>query len=294
MKDRQRKFDRENKRIRAQMSGGRMILFLFCLAVLMAGCGISGGDQFTKIDDKYLEESADPQEERSDADSGQQTAVPSDSGEGTSPGGTEEKREDTVSSKRDSASEREENVSQNNKNKSSASKTTAEPKKNSIKKPSKKTADEVKDSPSDSDLDKAAPKEEKKDGDKINCFLSVDCKTILSNMSRLKENKKEFVPKDGVIVKKTKVTIKQGSRVYDVLYQVCREKKIHLEAAFTPVYKTYYVEGINQLYEFDCGELSGWNYTVNGVQPNYGASKCQVEEGDVIAWRYTCERGKDL
>ena len=55
-----------------------------------------------------------------------------------------------------------------------------------------------------------------------------------------------------------------------------------------------YVEGINNLYEFDVGSLSGWMYNVNGWYPNYGCSRYQVKDGDVVEWRYTCDLGYDL
>ena len=58
---------------------------------------------------------------------------------------------------------------------------------------------------------------------------------------------------------------------------------------------SYYVEGINNLYEFDCGEQSGWMYAVNGWYPNYGCSAYTLSDGDVIGWAYTCNGyGADL
>ena len=102
------------------------------------------------------------------------------------------------------------------------------------------------------------------------------------------------MPSDGWILKKTKVEITSGDTVYDILNRVCRKYKIHMEAAYTPAYKTYYVEGIHQLYEFDCGDLSGWSYLVNGKSQNYGCSKYVVKDGDTIQWRYSCNAGKDV
>ena len=67
-----------------------------------------------------------------------------------------------------------------------------------------------------------------------------------------------------------------------------------MEASYTPAFSSYYVEGINNLYEFDCGQGSGWMYSVNGVFPNYGASDCTVQDGDSIRWLYTCDLGSDL
>ena len=62
----------------------------------------------------------------------------------------------------------------------------------------------------------------------------------------------------------------------------------------TPVYGSAYIEGINNLYEFDCGDLSGWMYSVNGVFPNVGCSQVQAAEGDVICFVYTCDLGADV
>ncbi len=67
-----------------------------------------------------------------------------------------------------------------------------------------------------------------------------------------------------------------------------------MASRYTPLYKSYYVEGINQLYEFDCGKNSGWMYSVNGKYPNYGCSSYKLEDGDKIEWRYTCNLGSDV
>ena len=67
-----------------------------------------------------------------------------------------------------------------------------------------------------------------------------------------------------------------------------------MEASFTPMYNSYYIKGINNLYEFDCGDGSGWMYRVNGWYPNYGVSRYALRDGDVIEFRYTCELGDDI
>lgn len=126
------------------------------------------------------------------------------------------------------------------------------------------------------------------------CTISINCSTILNNMDNLAGGKEDFVPSDGWILKSTKVSFSDGESVHDVLQRVCKDKGIHMESAFTPAYDSAYVEGINQLYEFDCGELSGWMYSVNGWFPNYGCSKYVLSDGDVISWVYTCDLGKDV
>ena len=67
-----------------------------------------------------------------------------------------------------------------------------------------------------------------------------------------------------------------------------------MEFENTPMYNSAYIEGIHNLYEFDCGELSGWMYKVNDWFPNYGCSRYQLQDGDVICWEYTCDLGVDV
>ena len=126
------------------------------------------------------------------------------------------------------------------------------------------------------------------------CTLLIECSTILNNISDLDPDKIELVPENGVILATTTVTFYEGESVFDLLKRVCRENNIHLEFAWTPIYNSAYIEGIHNLYEFDCGSLSGWMYRVNGWYPNYGCSRYQLSEGDVIEWRYTCDLGKDV
>lgn len=124
--------------------------------------------------------------------------------------------------------------------------------------------------------------------------LSVTCLTILDNMKLLDKEKVELVPKDGVILPATKVTFYEGESVFNVLQREMKKHKIHMEFVNTPIYNSAYIEGINNLYEFDVGELSGWMFKVNGWFPNYGSSRYQLKDGDVIEWVYTCDLGRDV
>ena len=126
------------------------------------------------------------------------------------------------------------------------------------------------------------------------CTFSIECSTILNNLPDLDPDKRELVPSNGVILAPTKVTFYEGESVYDVLGRVCKENGIHMEASWTPVYNSAYVEGIHNLYEFDCGALSGWMYAVDGWYPNYGCSRYQLKEGEKVEWRYTCDLGRDV
>lgn len=126
------------------------------------------------------------------------------------------------------------------------------------------------------------------------CTISISCATILDNMDDLNPEKIELVPDDGWLMKPEAVTFQEGENVFDVLLRICQERKIHMEYVNTPMYNSAYIEGIGNLYEFDCGNLSGWMYSVNNWFPNYGCSRYQLQDGDVICWVYTCDLGADV
>lgn len=128
----------------------------------------------------------------------------------------------------------------------------------------------------------------------LTCTLSVRCDTILDNIGWLDPEKVELVPDNGVIFPATKVTFYEGESVFNVLQRELKKAKIHMEFKNTPIYNSAYIEGIHNLYEFDCGELSGWMYKVNGWFPNYGCSRYQLKDGDVVEWVYTCNLGVDV
>lgn len=123
----------------------------------------------------------------------------------------------------------------------------------------------------------------------LTCSIEIRCDTILENLDQLLPIKGDYVPENGVILEKTIVNFSEGETVFEVLQRVCRDVDLQLEYSWTPLYDSYYVEGINHLYEFDCGAESGWMYKVNGDFPNYGCSSFQVKEGDEIVWCFTCK-----
>lgn len=138
------------------------------------------------------------------------------------------------------------------------------------------------------------PQEQEIVDNTLKCSFSISCATVLDNMDILDKSKKEIIPDDGWILKPVTVNFNEGESVFDVLKQVCRDNKIQLEFSFTPIYNSAYIEGINNLYEFDCGSLSGWMYEVNDWFPNYGCSRYEVKNGDVIEWQYTCDLGGNI
>ena len=111
---------------------------------------------------------------------------------------------------------------------------------------------------------------------------------MLAHPDRLNQAKVPYIPDDGIILAQVTAAFTPGETVFDVLQRVCEKGDIQLEYSWTPIYDSYYVEGINHLYEFDCGPESGWMYRVNDGFPNYGSSSYAVQDGDKILWIYTC------
>lgn len=130
--------------------------------------------------------------------------------------------------------------------------------------------------------------------EKHTCSLLIECSTINNNIDDFDEAKHEIIPKNGIILAKTEVEFSEGESVFDILKRETQKNNIHMEFSFTPLYNSSYIEGIANIYEFDCGELSGWMYSVNGWFPNYGISRYKVCDGDSIEFRYTCDLGADL
>ena len=133
------------------------------------------------------------------------------------------------------------------------------------------------------------PNDPPKPETKMSCTIEIRCDTILNNMQDLKPGLDVYVPDSGTILPTTTITFTEGETVFDVLKRICDARGIQIEYSYTLLYGSYYVEGINNLREFDCGQQSGWMYKVNGWFPNYGCSKYILDAGDEIVWCYTCK-----
>lgn len=118
--------------------------------------------------------------------------------------------------------------------------------------------------------------------DGIHVSIAIDCSKA--------EDRKD----NGSILKNTEYIVTEGSSVFDLLIKACQENDIQNEFEGTEDMKNIYVKGIDYLYEFDCGELSGWVYTVNGITPGTGCSSYGLEDGDSIKWIYTLDQGRDI
>ena len=140
-----------------------------------------------------------------------------------------------------------------------------------------------------------APQVADTNGDgKLTCTLEIRCDNLLPNLDRMTAEKAALVPENGLLLETTEVEFIAGQSVFDVFRKTLREEKIHFEYVDASAYDSVYIEGIGNIYEFDCGPQSGWMYSVNGVYPGLGCSAYTLADGDVIVFNYTCKLGADL
>ena len=118
----------------------------------------------------------------------------------------------------------------------------------------------------------------------LTATVSINCRTAVDYESSKREKAE--------ILSDCKVNFKDGDTVYDALKNACKQNKIQFE--YSGNGDSIYIEGIDYLYEFDCGELSGWKYSVNGVFPNKGCNVYKLKDGDEVDWLYTCDLGEDI
>lgn len=116
----------------------------------------------------------------------------------------------------------------------------------------------------------------------------------------IEEEKKEntivysiVISSEEVPLSATEMEITEGDTVLQSLIDITKSKKIQMD------YRggqgaTAYVEGIDNVYEFDRGQGSGWMFRVNGIFPDRGAGAIPLKPGDRVEWLYTTNLGEDL
>jgi hypothetical protein len=169
----------------------------------------------------------------------------------------------TVNNKKDTEIKKDKKVK--NQQKTQDTKKTTEPKKG-VKKESKKQ-------------DKKEEKKEQKKEEKQYCSLTVSCSSLINHKDLLESNYQ--IPSQGLIYSQ-QVQIEEGDSVLSIL----RKSGLRVDASGG------YVKGIDNLYEFDCGNESGWTYSVNGRKLSVGASQYKVKKNDKIKWMYTVKRNE--
>lgn len=127
--------------------------------------------------------------------------------------------------------------------------------------------------------------------DKITVTFVVECRNAVlrkKEFSGLEDKidymiEKNLCSADGHMLKKT-ASFPRDTTVYDALLSLPLNVTV---SAFNPGY----IVAIGGLAEKEGGSYSGWVYLVNGVFVMKGAGQCILNDGDVVHWGYTIERG---
>ena len=127
---------------------------------------------------------------------------------------------------------------------------------------------------------------EKNVSENLTCSIVIRCDEVLDNMDLLDSAKHSIIPENGIIYENPAAVYTEGETAYDLLNRELRSNKIHAEFSRALATGGVYIEGIANLYEFDCGETSGWFYSVNGKSPPYACSEHKIAIGDELVFEF--------
>ena len=116
--------------------------------------------------------------------------------------------------------------------------------------------------------------------DPVKTYISIRCDTVAGE--------KDYIPKDGIILDKYEIIIDKGQSAYDQLIAAVKANSLKLDGS------PGYIASIENIYEFDFGDLSGWMFRVNGAFSDVGCGEKILQEGDYTEWLYTRDLGKDI
>lgn len=264
------------------------VLLLTLVVIFLAACGLQSVEEFEKMQEE--EQSITPPSPSQPEEPNPIEPEPTEQDEVKEPEKEEQPEEQVKEQKTQPETQKEE-------------KPTTEKKQEVIKTPSTKTeqpkANNQTKQPAEKPKEKEVEKTQEPVPQKRTVTIAIRVDTLLQHWDLLDPalQSEKYVPKSGVILKPTTYELlSENDTVWDILQRATKEHKIQMEyqGANENIYSSVYIEGINHLYEFSAGELSGWMYNVNGVYPNYGCSQYVLQDGDVIEWHYTVDLGRDL
>lgn len=94
------------------------------------------------------------------------------------------------------------------------------------------------------------------------------------------------------VLNKAPISIQTGDSVLSVLIRAGKEQGFPV--VFSGSKKTAYIQGIDNLFEFDLGPESGWIYGVNGVKSMQSSGAYPVSANDEIIWVYVTSLKEDI
>jgi len=99
-------------------------------------------------------------------------------------------------------------------------------------------------------------------------------------------------PEDEGVIYTGNYTYKENMTVMSLLIDIHETEGLLLD--YSGSGDATYINGIDNLYEFDYGPLSGWLYGVNGTFPLKSVGAFQLSPGDEVTFYYTLDNGVDV
>lgn len=285
----------------------RVLLFLTVAIFLVFAVGCGANSQ-TSDDHTTAQNSQETLDEKTETDETKQDQKKEDKDKKGDKKEDKEKKEDQTSESASKSSSTDNEKSKEKDSNSTTEKTKINDNTSSTKnnKPVNSSKEKVEKKHTKQTSKKDTPKQTKKEkenssgkskskSDKKESTASNDNKP--KNDSSSKENQKPKPPQKkvtvsvttgnvkGTILSSTSVPMNDGDTALDVTIKILKEKGIQYSVRGANA--SAYMEGIDNLYEFDKGELSGWHIRVNGKMIDRSAGAWSIKDGDSINWNYT-------
>lgn len=282
------------------------LLIIVTLASLVTACGTSL-QKPTGLENS--DRNGEPVELAQQEDGEQQTENPENEHQDAASGTTESVKEEPIEMKDNETNKQPEKVAQKNgESDSTTAQKTEKPAQQSTEKPSTKPATKPAEKPAENPSDKPTSKPTEKPTTKPTekpttkpsdkpAAKPVEQPTTKPTPPAQPTSSKVVysivISSTEIPLAPTEMDIEDGDSVLSALIAVTKSKKIQMD------YRggqgaTAYVEGIDNVYEFDRGQGSGWMYRVNGIFPDRGAGVVPLQDGDRVEWLYTTNLGVDL
>lgn len=125
--------------------------------------------------------------------------------------------------------------------------------------------------------------ESKQDDSHITVTVTIQCINILDNKNL---NTSANIPSSGYYIENYSIVLDKGDNAYSALKYSCQANNIQLLSEYTPMFDSYYIYGVNNLLEKECGTYSGWKYSINNNIAGEGANNYVLSNKDHIELFY--------
>ena len=107
------------------------------------------------------------------------------------------------------------------------------------------------------------------------CYVTINCETAVKSGS-LSETMQKLIPSDGVILDSYEVRYEDGASAFDIIAAAVKDNGIHME--YKGGKNLPYIEGVANLYEFDCGDCTSDDCENCPVAAEFAAEDIQPDD----------------